>query len=65
MIHNLQWRKSRRSDAGDNCVEVATPQGSGLTAVRDSKDPDDGMLAFGNSAWGQFLDGIRSGAFTR
>lgn len=39
MTQNLEWRKSRRSDAGDNCIEVATPSGPGLMAVRDSKDP--------------------------
>ncbi|GAA3742220.1 DUF397 domain-containing protein [Plantactinospora mayteni] len=62
MIRNLRWRKSRRSDAGDNCVEVAIPSQSGLI-VRDSKDPGGGTLSFSNNSWKKFLDGIRCGTF--
>ncbi|MFD1148422.1 DUF397 domain-containing protein [Saccharothrix hoggarensis] len=51
----LVWRKSSRSGGGnnDNCVEVAfsAPE----VAVRDSKKPDAGVLAFPSSAWQRFL----------
>ncbi|MEU4444185.1 DUF397 domain-containing protein [Actinosynnema sp. NPDC050801] len=51
----LVWRKSSRSGGGnnDNCVEVAfsAPE----VAVRDSKNPHAGLLAFPASAWRRFL----------
>jgi hypothetical protein len=47
------WRKSSRSTAGNDCVEVAVS--SGVCAVRDSKNPADGYLAFNSGAWRQFL----------
>jgi len=33
------WRKSRRSNSGGNCVEVASSI-PGIVAVRDSKNPE-------------------------
>ncbi|WP_084000483.1 DUF397 domain-containing protein [Actinomadura kijaniata] len=43
MGNELKWRKASRSHAqGDNCVEVAAMPGT--TAIRDSKNPSDGLL---------------------
>ncbi len=39
------WRKSSYSNTGANCVEVARTR-SGKVAVRDSKNPDGGVLSF-------------------
>jgi hypothetical protein len=54
----LTWMKSSYSIGTENgnCVEVAiTGQ---ATAVRDSKAPADGQLAFGRSTWGAFLAAV-------
>lgn len=48
------WRKSSFSQGHVNsdCVEVAWA--SSVTAVRDSKNPDGGMLAIPEPAWRAF-----------
>lgn len=56
------WRKSTRSGGGDHCVEVATA-GDRFVGVRDSKNPDGGVLAFSPDAWSDFVEGVRSGEF--
>ncbi|ONI70652.1 DUF397 domain-containing protein [Actinosynnema sp. ALI-1.44] len=48
-----QWRKSSRSGAGNDCVEIALAHSG--TRVRDSKKPDAGMLRFGAAGWGAFI----------
>jgi hypothetical protein len=67
MTSEFQWRKSTRSDGqGGDCVEVAgagrtCAEHSHVIAVRDSKDPDGAMLAFGASAWRGLSTRIKSG----
>jgi hypothetical protein len=54
------WRKSMRSTNGADCVEVV---GHGRTvAVRDSKNPKTGNLAFRDRAWGAFARQVKAGA---
>lgn len=61
-LSEATWQKSSRSNpAGGACVEVA--QVTEGTAVRDSKDPGGGFLAFGHDAFGAFLTGIKAGRF--
>jgi hypothetical protein len=56
------WRKSARSSGtGQNCVEVAANL-PGVVAVRDSKDPDGGVLSFGRDEWQAFTAKIRTTA---
>nr|WP_218862812.1 DUF397 domain-containing protein [Actinopolyspora biskrensis] len=58
----MVWRRSTRSggagSGSGNCVEVAF--GAGFAAVRDSKAPEDGVLAVPPGAWKSFLDGVRA-----
>ncbi len=51
---NLTWRKSTRSGgSGGACVEVAGTDVAWF--VRDSKDPQGGVLAVAPEAWTAFL----------
>ena len=55
------WFKSIRSAGNGNCVEVAFVEDA--VGVRDSKDPQGGVLEFGAQAWASFLAEVRSGQF--
>jgi F420-0:gamma-glutamyl ligase len=49
-----QWVKSSFSQQGGNCIEVAVGV-SGVTPVRDSKDPEGPVLVFPAEAWQAFV----------
>ncbi|MCD0453135.1 DUF397 domain-containing protein [Actinocorallia sp. API 0066] len=54
------WRKSTRSNADQECVELAK---SGRTVgVRDSKTPERGHLELAPSSFGQFLTHVKTKA---
>ncbi len=55
------WVKSSYSNTGANCVELARAR-DGAVAVRDSKDPDGGLLAFSPQRWAAFTRQVRKGA---
>ncbi|CAM3765966.1 DUF397 domain-containing protein [Nocardiopsis rhodophaea] len=58
----LAFHKSSHSSTARECVEVAAlPEGGG--AVRDSKRPEVGHLAFGTAEWAAFLQGARTREF--
>ncbi|MFB4318526.1 DUF397 domain-containing protein [Actinomadura sp. 21ATH] len=55
----VQWRKSRHSNNGGSCVEMASFDGACL--ARDSKDPDGPVLAFTPDAWHGLVHDIKHG----
>lgn len=61
-LSGAEWRKSRRSGGGNNCVEVARNL-PGIVAVRDSKDPSGPALVFTPGEWRAFIGGAKDGEF--
>jgi hypothetical protein len=54
-LRTATWRKSSYSGGeGDECVEVSNDL-PGLVPVRDSKNPAQGTLIFGTTAWSTFI----------
>ncbi|MDG4798829.1 DUF397 domain-containing protein [Micromonospora sp. WMMD1082] len=62
-LSGVTWRKSTRSGANGNCVEVA--QLTGAIALRDSKDPSGSALVFTPDGWAAFIEGAKDGEFDR
>ncbi|WP_433634367.1 DUF397 domain-containing protein [Nocardia sp. CA-120079] len=63
-LTGAQWFKSRRSEAGKDCVEVAFLDGS-YVGMRDSKNPTGPTLVFTPSEWDAFTAGVNHGEFDR
>lgn len=61
MVTELRWRKSQRSNSGQECLELAHTG----DRVRDSKNPDGPQLRFGPSAVPAFVASVAAGWFDR
>lgn len=61
-MSGLLWRKSGRSNASGNCVEMAQTPG-GEVALRNSRDPEGPALLFTRDEIIAFVHGVRAGDF--
>jgi hypothetical protein len=62
LLQGAVWRKSSKSGASGNCVEVAALD-SGDVAVRNSRHPAGPALVFTRAEWFAFLGGVENGEF--
>ena len=61
-LQGVRWRKSVRSSAQGNCVELARLAGAGV-AIRNSRDPEGPALVFTGAELDAFLGGVKDGEF--
>jgi Domain of unknown function (DUF397) len=62
-LSHAQWRKATRSTSGNGgCVEVADNL-PGVTAIRDSKRPEDGAHVVDRAAFAVFLADVKAGRY--
>jgi hypothetical protein len=59
----IHFRKSSYSNQTGDCIEVGALPDGGL-AVRDSKDPEGGILTFSATAFTSLISAIKQGEFT-
>ncbi|WP_212830142.1 DUF397 domain-containing protein [Catellatospora sp. TT07R-123] len=57
------WRKSRRSGADGNCVEIGRLPGGDGYAIRHSRDPGGPVLLYTPAEMSAFLLGVYDGEF--
>ncbi len=58
----VEWRKASYSGTnGGSCVEVSTREVAGRRLVRDSKDPDGGVLTVAPREWKAFIASVKAG----
>jgi hypothetical protein len=58
-LAGAQWRKSSRSGAGNDCVELVVARIG--AAVRDSKNPEAGHVSFADAGWTAFMGVVKEG----
>ena len=61
-LPGARWRKSARSSAQGNCVELARLSGSEV-AIRNSRHPQGPALVFTEAELDAFLEGVKDGDF--
>lgn len=64
-LSSALWRKAARSHGGNGgCVEIAGNL-PGVTAIRDSKRPEDGAHVVDRAAFAAFLADAKAGHYDR
>jgi Domain of unknown function (DUF397) len=64
-LSGAEWRKAARSTSGNGgCVEIAGNL-PGVTAIRDSKRPEDGAHVVTREAFTAFLADLKDGRYDR
>ena len=58
-LTQANWRKASLSESATGCVEVAFLSGTGLIAVRDSKDTAKPAHIYPVESWTMFLNHLR------
>jgi hypothetical protein len=58
-LSGARWRKSSRSGAGNDCVELVVARIG--AAVRDSKNPEAGHVSFETPSWDAFMGVVKKG----
>jgi hypothetical protein len=61
-LPGARWRKSARSSAQGNCVELAELPGTEV-AMRNSRHPEGPALVFNGAELDAFLRGVKDGDF--
>ncbi len=61
-LPGARWRKSARSSAQGNCVELASLGIDGV-AIRNSRHPEGPALVFTDAELDAFLGGVKDGEF--
>jgi hypothetical protein len=61
-LPGARWRKSGRSSAQGNCIELARLAGAGV-AIRNSRHPHGPALVFTDAELDAFLAGVKDGDF--
>ena len=61
-LAGARWRKSARSSAQGNCIELAKLVGAEV-AIRNSRDPGGPALVFTDAELDAFLGGVKEGEF--
>ncbi|WP_033286944.1 DUF397 domain-containing protein [Streptomyces sp. NRRL F-525] len=61
-VTGLHWIKARASSDNGACVELASAP-NGWVALRDSKDPEGGILMFTREEMAAFVTGASAGDF--
>lgn len=62
LLTGVAWRKSKRSGAMGNCVEVATLS-TGHIAVRNSRFPEGPAMVYTRAEMAAFVAGAKDGEF--
>lgn len=56
-LSRVTWKKSKRSEGSNACVEVA--RANSTIAIRDSKNPSGHVITVGATGWSVFAHALK------